>query len=224
MWRNGISYHEMDELDLTNSYIPSKSTFPCFFYDISDVKRSHRLNGSSLVYLWSRALQIYSSSCLTDYLSDYVHALQLMTDLYLAFKHVMCTKTHTRTHTMNLNAPFSLKQKVPLSSTWWSYQEGWENYSATHSRATNQIALYCCVKAKQTSKGVFFICCWPRKRLHGATVTTFTRLMIRSIWVMHGANEISLFLRLVWFSFRVHKFHIYPFISFLSHTHWRTLK
>lgn len=65
--------------------------------------------------------------------------------------------THARAHTMNLNAPFSLKQKVPLSSTWWSYLEGWENYSATHSRATNQIALYCCVKSKQTSKGVFFI-------------------------------------------------------------------
>lgn len=58
---------------------------------------------------------------------------------------------------MNLNAPFSLKQKVPLSSTWWSYQEGWENYPATHTRATNQIALYCCVKSKQTSKGVFYL-------------------------------------------------------------------
>lgn len=124
-------------------------------------------------------------------LSDYVHALKLMTDLYLAFKHVMCTKTHKHTHTVNLNAPFSLKQKVPLSSTWWSYQEGWENYPATHSRATNQIALYCCVKSKQTSKGVF-ICCWPRKCVRGATVTPFMRLMTRSILVIHGANEISI--------------------------------
>jgi len=73
--------------------------------DMSDVERSHWFNGLFLSSILScdslikvpADLLIFLSRWLS--LSDYVHALQLMTDLYLAFKHVMCTKTHTGTHT-----------------------------------------------------------------------------------------------------------------------------
>lgn len=122
---------------------------PCQHFD-QEARRPTRLPVSLIISEWFCTCPTVNDRSLFSFQTCHVHK-----------------NTRTHTHWTLMHPSRGNKSSHCPSHGEVISAKGWQNRPATHYRTTNQIAVVCLVKSKQTSKSVFYL--W----LYGATVPPF---------------------------------------------------